>query len=143
MKKSLLTALIVLIASGYTYAQQKGKQITLIGEVVESQCYITGLNGPGKGPSHKECALKSAKGGIPLSILDEKTGTLYLAGQTKKAMAGANELLIPLIAEKVKVTGRVFEKGGMKMILISKVDKVGEENKKQDEKKEQQKEEKK
>jgi len=135
MKKSLITAMAVFIVSGFALAQQNGKQITIVGEVVESQCYITGLNGPGKGLSHKDCALKCAKGGIPLSILEDKTGTLYLAGQSKKAMAGANELLLPFVAEKVKVTGRLFEKGGMKMLLISKVDKLDEENKKQEEKK--------
>lgn len=135
MKKSFLAFLAVIIVNGFALAQQNGKQITIVGEVVESQCYITGLNGPGKGLSHKECALKCAKGGIPLSILEDKTGTLYLAGQSKVAMAGANELLIPFIAEKVKVTGRLFEKGGMKMLLISKVNKVGEENTKKDEKK--------
>jgi hypothetical protein len=135
MKKSIILALAVFIVSGIALAQQNGKQITIVGEVVESQCYVTGLNGPGKGLSHKECALKCAKGGIPLSILEDKTGTLYLAGQSKIAMTGANELLIPFIAEKVKVTGRLFEKGGMKMLLISKVNKLGEENKKPEEKK--------
>jgi len=135
MKKSLITAMAVFIVSGFALAQQNGKQITIVGEVVESQCYITGLNGPGKGLSHKDCALKCAKGGIPLSILEDKTGTLYLAGQSKKAMTGATELLLPFVAEKVKVTGRVFEKGGMKMLLISKVDKLDEENKKQEKKK--------
>jgi hypothetical protein len=127
MKKSLITALVIFTISGFALAQQNGKQITVVGEVIESQCYITGLNGPGKGIAHKECALKCAKGGIPLSILEDKTGKLYLAGQSKKAMAGANDLLIPFIAEKVKVTGRVFEKGGIKMLLISKVSKEGEE----------------
>jgi hypothetical protein len=135
MRKLIIAVLTIFIVSGITLAQKSGKQITIVGEVVESQCYITGLNGPGKGPAHKECALKCAKGGIPLSILEDKTGTLYLAGQSQKAMAGANELLIPLIAEKVKITGRVFEKGGMKMLLISKVNKVGEENTKPEEKK--------
>ena len=135
MKKSLIMALAVFLVSGFALAQKNGKQITIVGEVVESQCYITGLTGPGKGLSHKECALKCANGGIPLSILEDKTGTLYLAGQSKKAMAGANELLIPFVAEKVKVTGRLFEKGGMKMLLISKVNKLGEENKKPEEKK--------
>jgi hypothetical protein len=129
MKTSLITALVILTISGFALAQQNGKQITVVGEVVESQCYITGLTGPGKGIAHKECALKCAKGGIPLSILEDKTGKLYLAGQSKKAMTGANELLIPFIAEKVKVTGRVFEKGGIKMLLISKVSKEGEEEK--------------
>jgi hypothetical protein len=139
MKKAFIAVLAIFIVCGFALAQQKGKQITIVGEVVESQCYITGLNGPGKGLTHKECALRCAKGGIPLSILEDKTGTLYLAGQSKKAMSGANELLLPFVAEKVKVTGRLFEKGGMKMLLISKVDKLSEENKKQAEKKEEKK----
>ena len=135
MKKSFVAILALCIISGFALAQQNGKQITVVGEVVESQCYITGLNGPGKGLSHKECALRCAKGGIPLSILEDKTGTLYLAGQSQKAMAGVNEILLPFVAEKVKVTGRLFEKGGMKMLLISKVDKLDEEIKKPKEKK--------
>jgi hypothetical protein len=135
MKNILFIVLTTSLICGFALAQQSGRQITVVGEVVESQCYISGLNGPGKGAAHKECALKCAQGGIPLSILEEKTGTLYLAGQSKKAMAGANELLIPFIAEKVKVTGRVFEKGGMKLLLISKVNKLGDENKKAEEKK--------
>ena len=130
MYRLLIIALAIFTFSGFALAQQNGKQITIVGEVVESQCYITGLNGPGRGAAHRECALSCAKGGIPLSILEEKTGKLYLAGQTKKAMAGANELLMPYVAEKVKVTGRIFEKGGMKMLLISKVSKVGEDEKK-------------
>ena len=100
MKISIFTTLAILTISGFALAQQNGKQITIVGEVVESQCYITGLNGPGKGPAHKECALKCATGGIPLSILEEKSGKLYLAGQTKKAMAGANELLDANISQK-------------------------------------------
>ena len=88
------------------------------------------MTGPGKGPSHKECALRCAKGGIPLSILEEKTGKLYLAGQSKEAMKGANDMLIPYVAEKVKVTGRLFEKGGMKLLLISEVSKFDEVKKK-------------
>jgi hypothetical protein len=50
-------------------------------------------------------------------------------------MAGTNELLLPFVAEKVKVTGLLFEKGGMKMLLISNMDKMDEENKKQERKK--------
>ena len=135
MKQTFIVALALLTFSGIALSQQNGKQVTIVGEVVDSQCYITGLNGPGKGAAHKECALSCAKGGIPLSILDEKTGKLYLAGQTKKAMSGANELLMPFVAEKVKVSGRVFERGGIKMLLISKVSKAGEEEKKPEDKK--------
>jgi hypothetical protein len=126
MKKSFLVILAVFISSGVAFAQQSGKVITIIGEVVETQCYVSGLTGPGKGMSHKDCAVKCARGGIPLSILEEKTGDLYLAGQTRVAMKGAYDILFPFIAEKVKVTGRVFEKGGMKLLIIKSVNKIDE-----------------
>ncbi len=123
MKKIAFAALAVLFATGIVLSQEKrGKEVAIIGEVVETQCYVTGLTGPGKGAAHKECAINCAKGGIPLSILEDKTGKVYLGAQSKKAMSGANELLMPFIAEKVQVTGRVFEKGGMRLLLISKVE---------------------
>ena len=116
--------LAIIILGTYAVAKQSGKEITIYGEVIETQCYVTGLTGPGKGSEHKDCAVKCARNGIPLSILEDKTGNVYLAGQSKKAMSGATELLLPYIAAKVKVTGRLFEKGGMRLLLISNVEKI-------------------
>ncbi len=131
MKKITFTALAILYAAGIALSQEKSsKVVTITGEVVATQCYVTGLTGPGKGPTHKECAISCAKGGIPLSILEDKTGKVYLAAQSKKAMSGANELLMPFIAEKVLVTGRVFEKGGMRLVLISKVEALAKKKEK-------------
>ena len=126
MKKTLLTLCIILCCSSLALVAQKkpGTEVTIIGEVIDTQCYLTNALGLGNGKEHKECALSCAKGGIPLSILEEKSGTIFLAGQSKKAMAGANELLQDYIAEKVKVSGRLLEKGGVKFILIAKVDKI-------------------
>lgn len=123
MKKMAVVILTVLLMPGLAASQgKKSSEVTIIGEVVETQCYVTGLTGPGKGPAHKECAINCAKGGIPLSILEDKSGKLYLGAQSKKGMSGANEMLMPFIAEKVKVTGRVYEKGGMKLILIRNIE---------------------
>jgi hypothetical protein len=130
-------AVLALFLSSLALAQQKsGKEITITGEVIETQCYVTGLTGPGKGAAHKDCAIRSAKAGIPLAILEDKTNTVYLTGQTKKAQSGTSELLVPFVAEKVKVTGRLFEKGGLKFLLINKVNKVGEDEKKDTKKEE-------
>ena len=126
MKKSLLV-LLTIVFTVSLFAQQKGvKEVSVVGEVVDIQCYVSGANGPGKGAGHKDCATSCAKGGIPLGILEDKTNTLYVAGQTKVAMKGANEMLLPFVAEKVKVTGKVYEKGGIKLLLISKIGKLTE-----------------
>lgn len=124
--------ILILIALSCTMtmevmAQKKpGNPVTIVGEVIDTQCYLSGATGPGRGASHKECALNCAKGGIPLSILEERTGTVYLAGQSKKAMTTANLMLLDFVAERVRVTGRLLEKGGTKMVLIDKVEKLPE-----------------
>ena len=122
MKLFALTALTLFVVSA-SLAQQK-REVSVTGEVVDMQCYISGAMGKSTGPEHKECATNCAKGGIPLGILDEKTGNLILTGQTKNAMKGANEMLRDFIAERVTVTGRMVEKGGVKLLLISKVAKA-------------------
>jgi len=125
--KALTMFLLAVLGATLVFGQQKkGKDITVVGEVVDIQCYVSGATGPGKGAEHKECAISCAKGGIPLGILEDNTNTLYVAGQTKSAMKGANEMLLPFVAEKVKVTGRVFEKGGVKLLLINKISKLSE-----------------
>lgn len=125
--KALSMFLLAVLSATLVFGQQKkGKDITVVGEVVDIQCYVSGATGPGKGPEHKECAISCAKGGIPLGILEDDTNALYVAGQTKSAMKGANEMLLPFVAQKVKVTGRVFEKGGVKLFLINKINKLGE-----------------
>jgi len=125
MNRILVTICVLLcIASFGVHAQSKpGTPVVIIGEVIDTQCYVVGRMGLARGAEHKECAISCAKGGIPLSILEEKTGTLYLTGQNKRAMMTANVLLMDHIADRVKVTGRLVEKSGMKMVLIDSVEK--------------------
>lgn len=127
MKRTLLVLALLCTISSTLFAQKRiGKAVTITGEVIDTQCYLSNAMGLGTEKDHKECAMGCAKGEIPLSILESKTGTVYLAGQTKKAMTGANQLLREYIAEKVKVTGQLVEKGGMKLVLITKVERYAE-----------------
>ncbi len=126
MKNSLLILFTVVFTLSLFAQQKQGNERTIVGEVVDIQCYATGATGPGKGQKHKDCAIECAKGGIPLGILEDNSNTFYLAGQSKVAMKGANELLLPFVAERVKVTGKVYEKGGIKFLLIKKVSKLSE-----------------
>ncbi len=72
--------------------------------VVVTGCYVSHDS---KGPSHAACAETCAKAGVPLALLDEKTGAVYLpiASDHKNQ----NERL---------VTGTVVTKGGMTGIAI-------------------------
>ena len=77
---------VVLLAS-FASGQKKSNEVTITGEVVETQCYVTGLSGSGKGITHKECALTCAKNGIPLSILEDGTNQSSLPARLKRPRA--------------------------------------------------------
>ena len=126
MKKLALLLFSVAFTLSLCAQQKQGKESTIVGEVVDIQCYVSGATGPGKGPKHKDCAIACAKGGIPLGILEDNSNTLFVAGQSKDAMKGANDLLLPFVAEKVRVTGKVYEKGGIRLLMIRKISKLSE-----------------
>lgn len=91
-------------------------EVTVTGLVVDTGCYMSHDT---KGPKHVNCATACAKAGVPLAILDEASGTLYLPVAVNHK--NQNVVLMPFIEKRVKVTGTVFEKGGMKGIGIKSV----------------------
>ena len=100
--------------------EKKGAEKTFVGHVVGLACYI----GHGSiGEPHRECAATCARGGIPLAILDQISGTLYLP-LAKDHHTPANKELLPFVEDDVRVTGTVVEKGGMKAILLQSVAKA-------------------
>ncbi len=125
MKRFFQLLLITMFCSALLVGQDKKKQneVTIKGEVIDSKCYIGGGMGPGYGQDHKECALKCAKGGIPLAVLEDGTNNVYFVAKLR-GTSGPNDMLIPFIAEKVIVKGRLAEKGGAKLLLIDTVEKA-------------------
>ena len=91
-------------------------EATITGLVVDTGCYVSHDT---KGPKHVNCATACAKAGVPLAILDEVSGTLYLPVAVNHK--NQNLTLMPYIEKRVKVTGNVFEKNGMKGIGIKSV----------------------
>jgi len=91
---------------------------TLIGEVVDTFCYLShGKEGLGKG--HAGCAKKCIADGLPVAI---KVGDqLYLA-----VMAGhtpANKFLAQFAGEQVTVHGKLMEQDGQHLIEITQIEK--------------------
>ena len=97
----------------------KAKTTTIIGEIVDTRCYI-GDDQNQRGAKHKACAEKCAKAGAALGILQEKTNHLYLI-MPKEDGENPNTEFIPFIAKNVLVSGKVFEVGGMRAIIPSAV----------------------
>jgi hypothetical protein len=97
-----------------------GGKVTIAGEVVDTACWI---GHDTKGPDHAQCAEMCAKAGIPLAILDTQGDVLYLPISTDHR--NPNEKLIPFIDKKVKVSGTVMEKNGMRGIVIEEIEATG------------------
>lgn len=114
-------------------AKRTTREVTVIGEVVDAWCYASQTMGPGKGESHKACALACINGGVSVGILEESTGNLFIAAKYK-GYQGCRELLLPLVGEKVKATGWVGDLGGCRMLKIKTVEKVDSESSEQTEK---------
>jgi hypothetical protein len=94
----------------------KLKPITVVGTVVDTGCYLVH---DGIGADHAKCAKECAKKGIPLAILDD-TGKLYLPlGVDHK---NPNDLLMPFVEQKVKVTGTQVDRGGMTGVAIKTIE---------------------
>lgn len=92
-----------------------GKMIT--GQVVDVACFV-GHNS--SGPKHAKCAETCARAGNPLAIYDEKAKMIYLPVSSDHS--NPNTKLMPFIEKRVKVTGKVLEKAGLKGIAIEKVE---------------------
>lgn len=106
---------------GSLAAQEKGmKETTIRGEIIDTKCYLTGMMG-GKGEEHKDCAIACIKGGLPVGILEEKTGKVYVVVPAK-GTKGANEALVQFAAETVTLKGMFIEKGGSKVFAYNSVE---------------------
>jgi hypothetical protein len=128
---SLLASLISLIlffVLSCTHSQQaeaksapEAKKSYLAGYVLDSAClFRMGLTKP----ISRQCALECAGGGSPLVILGDDN-YVYLPIDNKMPASGQNSRLIDYAGLKVKLSGYVYERGGMKAIVISEVSKAG------------------
>ena len=91
--------------------------VTVKGYVLDSACAFTkGL----EKPISKECAISCAKAGSPLVILADD-GKIYwpIAGTTPSS--GQNEKLMPFAGVKVVASGKIYDRGGSKAIVIEKI----------------------
>lgn len=125
MKNRLIVLGITLAVALGAYAQHShndktiSKEVTVIGEVIDPVCY---LSHGSLGRGHKPCAEYCVKQGIPLGILEEKTGKIYMSLPVDHS--NPNAKLKDFIADKVKVTGTVYSKGGLTGIHVKTVGRV-------------------
>jgi len=110
---------LLLAAAVFAFAtEQSAKTVTVKGYVLDSACAFTkGL----KKPISSECAIACAKAGSPLVIL-APSGVIYWPIADTTPSSSQNDKLLPFAGKTVVASGKVFERGGSKAIVISKID---------------------
>jgi len=71
--------------------------------------------------SQGELPVACAKAGSPLVILSDD-GIIYWPIADSTPSSGQNDKLLPFAGKKVTASGKVFERGGSRAIVIDKID---------------------
>jgi hypothetical protein len=125
MKRTLLILTIVLATFTGAYSQHShhgsgdNKDVTIIGEVIDPVCYLAHN---AKGSEHKQCAEQCVKQGMSLGILEDNTGKVYVSLPVDHT--NPNAKLKDFVAEKVKVTGKLYSKGGLTGLHVKTVERA-------------------
>lgn len=108
----------VLLSTAVLLSAADTPTATVKGYVLDSACAFT--KGLGK-PISKQCATSCAKAGSQLVILSED-GTIYWPIADTTPSSGQNPKLLPFAGDKVTATGKIYERGGSKAIVIEKIE---------------------
>jgi hypothetical protein len=112
-----LAVLVSLVAISWA-VDAKSKTETVKGYVIDSACAFTkGL----QKPISTDCATACAKAGSPLVILTAN-GTIYWPIADTTPSSSQNEKLLPFAGQKVTASGKVFERGGSRAMVIEKIE---------------------
>jgi type 1 fimbria pilin len=109
--------LVLLVAAVYMAAADT-PTVTVKGYVLDSACAFTKNL---EKPISKQCAISCAKAGSPLVILAED-GTIYWPIADTTPSSGQNSKLLPFAGDKVTVSGKVYQRGGSKAMVIEKIE---------------------
>ena len=101
-----------------TASSDAGKTVTVRGYVLDSACAFTKSLDK---PISKECATACAKASSPLVILTD-TGTIYWPIADTTPSSGQNDKLLPFAGQKVTASGKLFQRGGSRALVIEKIE---------------------
>jgi hypothetical protein len=119
LTKAAATALLlILIATAVYVSAADTPTVTVKGYVLDSACAFT--KGLGK-PISKQCATACANAGSMLVILADD-GTIYWPIADTTPSSGQNAKLLPFAGDKVVASGKVYDRGGSKALVIEKIE---------------------
>ncbi len=108
----------VLLAGAVLLSAADAPIVTVKGYVLDSACAFTkGLSKP----ISKQCATSCANAGSQLVILTQE-GTIYWPIADTTPASGQNPKLLPFAGDKVIASGKVYQRGGSKAIVIDRIE---------------------
>jgi hypothetical protein len=113
---SLSLAMVMAIGiGGIALADGTAKSIT--GNLEDGYCY--GTMGA-KGAGHKACAIKCAKAGIPVALVEQGTEKIFVLLPNKDETPLPDTILNGM-ENQVTVTGKEYSKGGVNFLVVESV----------------------
>ena len=92
--------------------QNLGRQ-TLIGEIVDSKCFL-GVMNPGQLAPHRACAVRCISGGIPpVLLVRQKNGSPIYFLLVSSDGRPVNKQVLNMVAEPVEISGEVVRQGDL------------------------------
>jgi hypothetical protein len=101
-------------------AQTQGRMVRITGEIIDTFCHVTEIMFA-SGTAHYQCAVWCAVGGIPVSVKTED-GEIYMVLRIDEDDTSvANPRLIRIQGSEATVSGELFERDGVKYLLVTQV----------------------
>jgi hypothetical protein len=116
----LLAAAAPLAAQEQKAAAPQPAAVTITVDVIDLSCRLVNN---ASGASHRECAQVCADKGQPLALLGTD-GTFYMPVNAGMGAAGENARLRAHAEHRIRVKGRVIEKGSFKAIVVESIEMV-------------------
>jgi hypothetical protein len=111
-------ALVFVLAAGFVCrALADGAEKTVSGTLEDSYCY--GTMGA-KGAGHKQCAIKCASAGIPVTLIESSTEKSYILLPNKDD-SPLPQSVIQHMEDTVTVTGKEYSKNGTDYLVVESI----------------------
>ena len=100
------------------HTHKAGEAVDVTGEIVDIMCYSAMGREGGSGPKHKACATSCINGGGPVGILTDEDQLILVVGAEH---GDIKKIVADFIAGQVKVTGTMSDRGGLRMLAVTKI----------------------
>jgi len=96
--------------------------MTLIGEIVDAKCHFGSMK-PGRGKTHKACAIRCISGGVqPVLRVEDRSGRVEYFLLVSTEGKSVNAEVLGMVAEPVEITGEVARAGDLLILYADPVE---------------------